>query len=60
MEEEPRQTASHDARGTSTTRFWIATAVVILVVIAVWKFIDYRMRPPPPPPHNVVTPATTQ
>jgi len=27
-------------------------------VIAVWKFIDYRMRPPPPP-HNVVTPGTT-
>jgi hypothetical protein len=59
VEEEPRQTASHDARGISTIRFWIATAVVILVVIAVWKFIDYRMRPPPPPLHNVVTPATT-
>jgi hypothetical protein len=27
----------------------IATIVVILVVIAVWKFIDWRMQPPPPP-----------
>jgi len=31
------------------TRKIIATFVVILVVIAVWKFIDWRMQPPPPP-----------
>jgi hypothetical protein len=30
-------------------RFWIATLLTILLVIAVWKIIDYRMRPPPPP-----------
>jgi hypothetical protein len=27
----------------------LATIVVILTVLAVWKFIDYRMQPPPPP-----------
>jgi len=31
------------------TRKIIATFVVILVVIAVWKFIDWRTQPPPPP-----------
>jgi hypothetical protein len=36
-------------------RAWVATAVVVLVVIAVWKFIDWRMQPPPPP-HPVVAP----
>jgi hypothetical protein len=36
-------------------RYWIATAIVILVVIAVWKFIDYRTQPPPPP--NPIAPA---
>jgi hypothetical protein len=30
-------------------RLWIATLVVVLVVVGVWKFIDWRMRPPPPP-----------
>jgi hypothetical protein len=44
----------HGGEG-STIRFWLATAAVILIVIAVWKFIDYRMRPPPPP-NKVVTP----
>jgi hypothetical protein len=29
------------------SRQWIATAIVILVVAATWKFIDYRMQPPP-------------
>jgi hypothetical protein len=32
-----------------TWRLWIATAAVIILVIAVWKFIDFRMQPPPPP-----------
>ena len=27
----------------------IATIVVIVTVLAVWKVIDYRMQPPPPP-----------
>jgi hypothetical protein len=40
----------------SVWRFWLATAVVIVTVVAVWKFIDYQMRPPPPP-HPVNTPA---
>jgi hypothetical protein len=30
-------------------RLWIATGIVILIVLAVWKFIDYRTQPPPPP-----------
>jgi len=30
-------------------RLWLATIAVIVLVIAVWKVIDYRMRPPPPP-----------
>jgi hypothetical protein len=38
-------------------RLWIATVTVLFVVIAVWKFIDYRMRPPPPP--NPVAPVKT-
>jgi hypothetical protein len=36
-------------------RIWIATALVIVVVVAVWKFIDWRTQPPPPP-HPVVAP----
>ena len=32
----------------SASRLWIATAAVIVLVIAVWKFIDSRMQPPPP------------
>ena len=34
---------------TSTIRLWVATVVTIILVIAVWKFIDFRMQPPPPP-----------
>jgi len=30
-------------------RLIIATVVVVLVVVSVWKFIEYRMQPPPPP-----------
>jgi hypothetical protein len=45
-----------DEKRISPIRRWIATAIVILVVIAVWKFIDYRMQPPPPP--NPVAPVT--
>jgi hypothetical protein len=41
-------------------RHWIATIAVILIVIAVWKIIDYRMRPPPPPnPVMIPVPAPT-
>jgi hypothetical protein len=42
----------------SRKRLIVATLIVILVVIAVWKFIDYRTQPPPPP-HQVATPAQT-
>jgi hypothetical protein len=31
----------------------VAGAVVLLIVIATWKFIDYRTQPPPPPTENV-------
>lgn len=27
----------------------LATIVVVLTVLIVWKAIDYRMQPPPPP-----------
>jgi hypothetical protein len=37
-----------------TLRHWIATIVVIIVVLAVWKFIDWRMQPPPPPNKIVI------
>jgi hypothetical protein len=32
----------------------VAVATVILVVLAVWKFMDYRLRPPPPPNKIVI------
>jgi len=31
------------------TRLIITALIVALVVILVWKVIDYRQRPPPPP-----------
>jgi hypothetical protein len=37
-------------KGTPTRRrAFFASAFVVLTVIGVWKFIDYRMQPPPPP-----------
>jgi hypothetical protein len=30
-------------------RVVVAGAIVLLTVIATWKFIDYRTQPPPPP-----------
>jgi hypothetical protein len=45
-----------DEKHISPVRYWIATVVVVLVVIAAWKFIDCRMEPPPPP-NPVMTPA---
>jgi len=36
------------------TRRAIAALIVILVVLAVWKFINWRMQPPPPPNEMVV------
>ena len=30
-------------------RMIFATIVIILVVLCVWKIIDYRTQPPPPP-----------
>lgn len=35
-------------------RPFLASMVVVLVVIGVWKFIDYRTQPPPPP-QNVIS-----
>ena len=46
-----------DEKRISPVRYWISTLVVVLVVIVVWKFVDYRMQPPPPP-NPVVSPAT--
>ncbi len=40
---------SREEKRISPLRRWIATALVVLVIVAVWKFIDYRMQPPPPP-----------
>jgi len=40
----------HDAAGRpSRARKLFATLAVIVTVLIVWKFIDYRMQPPPPP-----------
>jgi len=47
-----------DEKRVSPVRYWIATVVVVLVVLAVWKFVDYRTQPPPPP-NPVMTPAPT-
>ena len=37
------------------TRMIIAWIVVILVVVAVWKFVDYRNQPPLPPATPVIS-----
>ncbi len=33
----------------SRGRVFLASALVVLIVAGLWKFIDYRMQPPPPP-----------
>ena len=33
----------------SAVRMSMATAVVIVTLLVVWKVIDYRSQPPPPP-----------
>ncbi|MBA2623807.1 MAG: hypothetical protein H0U88_09355 [Chthoniobacterales bacterium] len=33
----------------SRARVLIATVIVIVTILAVWKVIDYRTKPPPPP-----------
>jgi hypothetical protein len=33
----------------TSSRLWLATVAVIILFVAVWKFIDFRMQPPPPP-----------
>ncbi len=43
-----QQTASGEIQPTRG-RMIFATVVVIAVVLAVWKLIDYRTQPPPPP-----------
>ncbi len=44
-----------EAKRESAIRVWVAVVIVVLVVIGVWKFIDYRTQPPPPP--HAVAPA---
>jgi len=39
----------------SRARMIAAAVGVLLMVLAVWKVIDYRMQPPPPP--NPIGPA---
>ena len=43
--QEPRAGDVQPTRG----RMIFATIVVIVIVLAVWKVIDYRTQPPPPP-----------
>jgi len=38
------------------TRQVVAAILTALLVLAVWKFIDWRMTPPPPP-NSIATPA---
>jgi hypothetical protein len=38
----------HRPAAVTSSRLWLATAAVIILVVAVWKFIDFRMQPPPP------------
>jgi hypothetical protein len=42
-------------KGTPTRgRAVFASVVVVLTVVGLWKFIDYRTQPPPPPT-NVIS-----
>ncbi len=38
------------AQAPTRLRVIVATVVVVLTVLVVWKVIDYRTQPPPPPP----------
>jgi hypothetical protein len=38
------------------TRQVVAAVITALLVLAVWKFIDWRMTPPPPP-NSIASPA---
>jgi hypothetical protein len=40
----------------SHRRRWLAAVAVVLLVLAVWKFIDWRMQPPPPPATHQLPP----
>jgi len=37
------------------TRQVVAAIITVLLVLLVWKFIDWRMTPPPPP-NSIPTP----
>ena len=41
--------AAEGETGPTRARKVIATIIVIVTLLAVWKFIDYRTQPPPPP-----------
>jgi hypothetical protein len=36
----------------------VAAIITALLVLAVWKIIDWRMAPPPPP-NRIATPSAT-
>jgi hypothetical protein len=42
----------------TSTRQLVAAIITALVVLAAWKFIDWRMTPPPPP-HRIAAPSAT-
>jgi hypothetical protein len=42
-------------RNPTRGRAFFASAFVVLTVVGVWKFIDYRTQPPPPPPQAVTS-----
>jgi hypothetical protein len=43
-------------QATSAFRRWIAAVVVLLLILGIWKIIDWRMQPPPPPTPAVSLP----
>jgi len=42
-------TASGPEKTPTRRKAILAGVFVVLTVVGVWKFIDYRMQPPPPP-----------
>ena len=40
----------------SAVRRWIAAFVLALLIVVIWRIIDWRMQPPPPPTPAVSLP----
>lgn len=40
---------SQPGNTTSRAKTFLALIIIVLTVIAVWKFIEYRTQPPEPP-----------